>query len=99
MGQKSFPLLRKGPRRLLLKWERNYQNMVVTADGRQLAVIPGGKTALKQGQQIVFGKGHRLGVRLLIGFTEGLDVTLNHRLLPGSKSDPKNKLNAACAAL
>ncbi len=94
MPKKEFALEPGGPKRVTLTWKGLWKNIVVALDDRELGVIPNQK-ALKAGQEFPLGDGTTLKVQLVTGMAAELQVTRDGAPLPGSGSDPEERLKAA----
>lgn len=94
MPTKEFSLEPDGPKRITLSWKGLWKNIVVSFDGTELGVIENQK-ALKEGREFSLGDGTTLKVQLVTGMSAELQVTRDGEPLPGSGSDPGERLKAA----
>jgi len=95
MPSAKFSLETGGPKRIEITWRMGWKDIVVQFDGEEVGRIPS-RTELKQGRSFTLPDGSELHVRLKESFGNvELQVSRDGRPLPGSASDPAQRLKAA----
>jgi hypothetical protein len=89
-----------GPKRLELSWGMFWKNFRVTLDGQQVLAVEGGQKELKQGVELRLPDGSDLSIKLVQGaMNVELQVLRNGQPLPGSSSDPAQRVQSAAYML
>ncbi|KFE69160.1 hypothetical protein [Hyalangium minutum] len=100
MAKKTFALEPGGPKRLEVSWGMFWKNFTVTLDGKQVGTVEGGQKELKKGVEFRLPDGSDLRVQLVSGaLNVELQVTRNGAALPGSASDPAQRVQSAAYLL
>lgn len=95
MPARKFVLEPGGPPRIELQWRGIWKEMSVFFDDEHIGVIENQK-ALKEGAEFSLPDGTKLSVKLRTGFAGAeLQVLRDGQPLPGSGSDPVQRLAAA----
>ena len=99
MPTKKFAFDKGGPERLELEWQGNFKNLEVRLDGAILGSFENAKE-LKAGGTYPLEDGSTLEVKLATTalFPE-LTLTRNGRALPGSATDPAQRVKAAAGMI
>ncbi|WP_242926988.1 hypothetical protein [Pontibacter vulgaris] len=79
---------------LTLQWKFNWKNMTLSWNGEPLGVIDN-QQQLKEGRSITLPNGDLLQIRLTGGVSQELEVLLNGTPLPGSATDPLQRVKSA----
>jgi hypothetical protein len=96
---RKYSLVEGQPPRLELSWKGIWKEITITVDGQTVGVIPDQK-ALKQGRDFQLPDGDTLHVQLKTGFGSAeLQVLRNGQPLPGSGSDPVQRLKMAAGVV
>lgn len=99
MPAKKYALEPGGRQRLVLCWRGSWKCLTVWLDGQEVGTLPD-QRALRAGQSFFLDDGSNLHVQLVQNFlTPELRLVRNGRPLPGSPSDPAERLHVAYAAL
>src|SRR5437588_1583055 len=95
MPSKSYALAAGGLQRLEVEWTGGWKSLTLRLDGREMGSVVGQKE-LKAGREFGLDDGSTLKVQLFSGFmgTE-LQLHRNSQPLPGSPSDPAERVRAA----
>lgn len=100
MAKKTLALEPGGPQRLELSWGMFWKNFQVTLDGKPVGTVSGGQKELKQGVEFPLPDGSTLEIKLVSGFMNvELRVLRNGAPLPGSASDPEQRVKTAAYLL
>lgn len=96
MPHQQLSLAPNEPARLRLEWGGYYRQFKVLLDGELVGEIEGGQKALKEGHDFQLPDGSNIHVRLhQTQLIDELQVLKDGKPLPGSASDPLNKVRAA----
>ena len=95
MPKQQFALEKGGSKRLELSWGMSWRNFTISLDGMEVGKIEGGQKSLKKGRSFTLPDGSTLSVQLKTGLSSELQLLRNGKPLPGSASDPRQKLNNA----
>lgn len=95
MPKQQLALEKGGDKRLELSWGMGWRNFTIKLDGREEGKIDGGQKSLKEGQSFTLSDGSALFVQLKSGFPSGLRVLRNGKPVPGSSTDPRQRLTIA----
>lgn len=99
MPTKKYILEPGGQQRLVLCWRGSWKRLTVWLDGNEVGTIPD-QRALRAGQSFSLEDGSNLHVQLVQNFlTPELRLLRNGRPLPGSPSDPAERLHIAYGTL
>lgn len=94
MPSRKYSLQKNEPQRLEISWSGVWKDIKILLDGQEIGQIDGLKE-LKTGQDFKIKEG-TLHVQFVMGFMNGeLQVTLDGKPLPGSGSDPAERLKIA----
>lgn len=100
MATKKLALEPGGPTRLELSWGMFWKNFQVTLDGKPVGTVEGGQKELKQGVEFRLPDGSNLHIQLVSGaMNVELQVTRDGKPLPGSASDPAQRVQTAAYML
>lgn len=100
MAKATFALEAGGPQRLELSWGMFWKNFQITLDGQQVGTVEGGQKALKEGAEFRLPDGSTLHVQLVqSAMNVELRVLRNGAPLPGSASDPAQRVKSAAYLL
>jgi hypothetical protein len=89
-----------GPKRLELSWGLSWKNFRVTLDGKLVGTVEGGQDELKTGVEFRLPDGSALNIRLNKGLMNvALEVLRDGQPLPGSSSDPEQRVRSAAHLL
>jgi hypothetical protein len=100
MATKTFALESGGPKRLEVSWGMFWKNFTVTLDGKQVGTVEGGQKELKKGVELRLPDGSELRIQLASGaMNVELQVTRDGKALPGSASDPAQRVQTAAYML
>jgi len=91
---RKYALERGGPQRLEISWKGNWKNLTVRLDGEEIGSIADRKE-LKAGREFSLPDGSTLKMQLTGTFNPQLQILRNGEPLPGSASDPVQKLKTA----
>lgn len=94
MPKKEYALAPGEPKRLTLSWSMMWRDFEVQLDGQTIGTIDG-QSALKEGRDFPLGDGTTLHIQLVVGLTAELHVTRDGAPLPGTSSDPEQRVKAA----
>ena len=99
MPTKKYALEQSGPTRLEVSWKHIWKNLTVRFDGNEIGSIAGQKE-LKAGQEFSVGDDSTLKVQLVRNYMmPELHVLRNGQAVPGSTSDPVQRLRVASGVL
>jgi hypothetical protein len=97
MPSRTYALERGGPERLQIYWRGQWKNVRVYLDGREIGTVSGSKE-LRHGREFPLGDGSMLRVQYVDGFfSPELRLLRDGQPLPGSESDPTERLRMAAA--
>jgi len=100
MAKTQFALEAGGPKRLELSWGMFWKNFQVTLDGKQVGSVSGGQKELKDGVEFRLPDGSELHVQLVQNaMNVELQVLRNGAPLPGSATDPEQRVKSAAYLL
>ncbi|MGE5423584.1 MAG: SecDF P1 head subdomain-containing protein [Ignavibacteriales bacterium] len=94
MPSKKFSLENGQPKNLEISWGLSFNNIVVNLNGQEIGRMAN-KTELQEGRTYTVANGSELKVQLIGSVFPELNVTLNGEPIPGSDSNPIQKLNNA----
>ncbi|MCB9430651.1 MAG: hypothetical protein H6668_01590 [Ardenticatenaceae bacterium] len=95
MPKQQFALEKEGQKRLELSWGMGWRNFTVRLDGAEVGEIEGGQKSLKEGRSFALNDGSTLLIQLKTGLMAELQVLRDGKPLPGSSTDPRQRLNNA----
>jgi hypothetical protein len=99
MPKKQFALEPGGPKRVTLSWSGFWKNFEIAFDGTLVGRIET-KQQLETGSSFALPDGSQLNVQLKrVAMTQELQVLRNGIPLPGSASEPAERLSAAAGML
>ncbi|MFH0865811.1 MAG: hypothetical protein V1904_06430 [Bacteroidota bacterium] len=99
MSRKRYSLVKGGPKEIEISWGFAWRNFTVRQNGQIIGTVST-QHELKEGRQFSLSDESFLWVKLNIGFGKaGLDVLHNGQPLPGSDSDPAQKIKNAFGIL
>jgi hypothetical protein len=98
MPKQQFALEKGGNKRLELSWKGGWRNFTVKLDGQEVGKIDGQKS-LKEGRTFTLNDGSTLSIKLKTGLSSELQVLRDGKPLPGSASDPRQKLSNATGVI
>jgi hypothetical protein len=100
MPKKTFALESGGPQRLELNWGLFWKGFQVTLDGKPVGTVSGGQKELKEGVELDLPDGSTLDIQLVRSWmNEELRILRNGVPVPGSASDPEQRVKAAAYLL
>ncbi|NTX08760.1 MULTISPECIES: hypothetical protein [Myxococcus] len=100
MGAKKLALEEGGPQRLELSWGLAWKKFTVILDGKVVGTTDGGSSELKKGVNFTLPDGSTLSVQIQSGvFNVELAVLRNGLPLPGSSTDPEQRIKSAAYML
>lgn len=95
MPTKTYALEKEAPQNLTLTWNRKFDPLVVTHEGREIGTSHG-VDAVKAGQIFTLNDGSKLSVKLETGFAGGgLFLWRDGVAVPGSAADPYTNIKVA----
>lgn len=99
MPRKKYALEKNGPKEIEISWGFAWKNFTVRQN-EQIIGTAGSQQELKDGCQFRLLDGTELSVRLNLGIGKtGLEVLRDGKPLPGSDSDPEQKIKLAFGIL
>ena len=94
MPTRKYALERNEMQRLEISWKSMWKNISIRLDGKAIGSIVNQKELI-EGREFSLGDGSILKVKLIHGFVPELQVAKNGQPLPGSDSDPSQRLSIA----
>lgn len=94
MPRRKFAIEPGGQKRLEVSWGRNFSNTRVTLDGQPIGA-PVERKELREGVSYPLPDGSTLGLRTGGMYNAELQVTRNGTPVPGSASDPRQRMRTA----
>lgn len=95
MPTREFALEAGGPKRLVIRWQGNWNQVEIVVDQQVLGTFEN-QAALKRGADFSLPTGGTLHVQLLKSFAQAeLQVLRDGNALPDSDSDPERQVSAA----
>jgi hypothetical protein len=94
MPTRKYILERGGTQRLEISWKILWKNITIRLEGKEIGSIKNQKELLA-GRDFSLNDGSILKVKLIQGFSPELQVTRDGQPLPGSDSDPFQRLSLA----
>lgn len=99
MPRKRYSLVKGGPKEIEISWGFAWKNFTVRQNDQIIGTV-GSQQELKEGRQFNLLDGSPLWIKLNLGIGKtGLEVLLNGQPLPGSDSDPAQKIKIAFGIL
>lgn len=93
--KEQYALQPGGPERLVVSWEKGWQNFTIYLDGRELGKFVNPQ-AIKDGQCFDLKDGTQIKVKLIRDFIFWyLQILWRDRPVPGSETDPETQLRKA----
>lgn len=93
--KEQYALQPGGPERLVVSWEKGWQNFTIYLDGRELGKFVNPQ-AIKDGQCFDLKDGTQIKVKLIRDFIFWyLQILWRDRPVPGSETDPETQLKKA----
>ena len=95
MPKKSYALTEGGQKELEMSWGIGWNDFTIMEGERLIGTVPT-QAELKEGRSFRLKDGSELSVKLNLSFfNSGLEVLRNGAPLPGSTSDPGNRIKTA----